>query len=216
MRRLLFVAFALLLASPAAAQRLPGGVTPEHYTLWFAPDLDKATFRGRETIRVRVDQPTTSITLHAAEITFGEVTITAGGETQRARVTTDAKTETARFTVDRTLPAGPASIAVTYSGILNDKLRGFYLSSANGRKYAVSQMEATDARRAFPSFDEPAYKATFDISLTVAAERHRALQRPPDVRHARPRAWHAHGGVCDDAEDVHVSGGAARRRFRLP
>ena len=169
MRRLLFVAFALLLASPAVAQRLPGGVTPEHYTLWFAPDLDKATFRGRETIRVRVDQPTTSITLHAAEITFGEVTITAGGDTQRARVTTDAKAETARFTVDRTLPAGPAAIAVTYSGILNDKLRGFYLSSANGRKYAVSQMEATDARRAFPSFDEPAYKATFDISLTIAA-----------------------------------------------
>ena len=82
----------------------------------------------------------------------------------------DAKTETA------TLHRGPSrcrrgavTIDVTYTGILNDKLRGFYLSTANGRKYAVSQMEATDARRAFPSFDEPAYKATFDISLTVAA-----------------------------------------------
>jgi len=169
MRRLLLVASALLLASPAIAQRLPGGVTPEHYTLWFAPDLATATFRGRETIRVNIDTPTTAITLHAAEITFGEVSITAGGQTQRAKVTADTKAETARFTVDGTLPAGPASIAVTYTGLLNDKLRGFYLSVANGRRYAVSQMEATDARRAFPSFDEPAYKATFDISLTVAA-----------------------------------------------
>ena len=67
------------------------------------------------------------------------------------------------------LPAGPATIPITYTGILNDKLRGFYLSKANGRKYAVTQMEATDARRAFPSFDEPTYKATFDISLMIDA-----------------------------------------------
>jgi aminopeptidase N len=169
MRRLLILVSAVLLAAPAFAQRLPGGVTPEHYTLWFAPDLAKATFRGRETVRVQVAKPTTSITLHAAEITFGEVTVTAGGQTQRARVTEDAKNEMVTLTVDRPVPAGAASIAVTYTGILNDKLRGFYLSVANGRRYAVTQMEATDARRAFPSFDEPAYKATFDISLTVAA-----------------------------------------------
>ena len=169
MRRLFFVVSAVLLAVPAFAQRLPGGVTPEHYTLWFAPDLAKATFRGRETIRVQVGKPTTAITLHAAEITFDEVSVTAGGRTQRARVTEDAKNEMVTFTVPQPVPAGAASIAVTYTGLLNDKLRGFYLSVANGRRYGVTQMEATDARRAFPSFDEPAYKATFDISLTVAA-----------------------------------------------
>ena len=79
MRKLFLVVSAVLLAAPAFAQRLPGGVTPEHYTLWFAPDLARATFRGRETIRVQVAKPTTAITLHAAEITFGEVSITAGG-----------------------------------------------------------------------------------------------------------------------------------------
>jgi aminopeptidase N len=169
MRRFFLAVSAVLLAVPAFAQRLPGGVTPEHYTLWFAPDLTKATFQGRETIRVQLTKPTTTVTLHAAEIAFASVTITAGGQTQRARVSEDAKNETVTFTVDRPVPAGQASIAVTYTGLLNDKLRGFYLSEANGRRYAVSQMEATDARRAFPSFDEPAYKATFDISLTIAA-----------------------------------------------
>ena len=159
----------LLLAQPADAQRLPAGVTPEHYTLWFAPDLEQATFRGRAAIDVRLDAPTTAVTLHAAEITFAAVEIAAGGRTQTAAVRLDATTETATLTVPQRMAAGPATIRLTYTGILNDKLRGFYLSQANGRRYAVSQMEATDARRAFPSFDEPAKKATFDISLMIDA-----------------------------------------------
>ena len=169
-RALRFLAVAVVMAAtPAAAQRLPGTVIPEHYTLWFEPDLAKETFRGRESIRVTVTEPTTSITLHAAEITFGEVTITSGGRTQIAKVTTDAKGETATLTVPQRLGEGQATIQITYDGVLNDQLRGFYISKANGRKYAVSQMEATDARRAFPSFDEPIYKATYDISMTVPA-----------------------------------------------
>jgi aminopeptidase N len=168
MRILKFLAVALfIVATPAGAQRLPGTVIPDHYTLWFEPDLAKETFRGRESIRVTVTEPTTSITLHAAEITFGEVTITAGGRTQTAKVTVDAKSETATLTVPDRLAEGQATIQISYNGILNDQLRGFYISKANGRKYAVSQMEATDARRAFPSFDEPIYKATYDISMTV-------------------------------------------------
>ena len=172
MRRLL-VAFAflpsLLVAAPASAQRLAATVIPEHYMLWFAPDLEQETFRGRETIRVNVRAATRSVTLHAAEITFGNVTITAGGRTQAAQVSLEPKAETATFTVPQEIGTGAASIQIAYTGILNDKLRGFYLSRANGRKYAVTQMEATDARRAFPSFDEPHLKATFELSLMVDA-----------------------------------------------
>ena len=163
------VAILLLSAAPVTAQRLSGGVVPEHYTLWFAPDLEKETFRGRQSIDVVLTEPTTEITLHAAELEFGAVTISSGGRTQTARVTIDPKTETATFTVPQPIAEGRATIQATYTGLLNDKLRGFYISKANGRKYAVTQLEATDARRAFPSFDEPAYKATFDISLMVDA-----------------------------------------------
>jgi aminopeptidase N len=157
----------LLTVVPAAAQRLPGNVTPEHYTLWFAPDLREETFRGKETIRIALAQPTREITLHAAEITFSEVTITAAGRTQAARVTMNPGAETATLIVPESIPAGTANIDIAYTGILNDKLRGFYISKANGRSYAVTQMEATDARRAFPSFDEPIYKATYDVSLMI-------------------------------------------------
>ena len=166
-RAVLVLVFLLTAAGIASAQRLPDLVAPEHYTLWFGPDLQTATFRGRETIDVRLRSASREIMLHAAEITFGEVTVTAAGRTQTARVTLDARRETATLLVPQPIPAGAATLNITYTGILNDRLRGFYLSKANGRNYGVTQLEATDARRAFPSFDEPAYKATFDISLTV-------------------------------------------------
>jgi aminopeptidase N len=155
------------IAASASAQRLPATAVPTHYALWFAPNLKDATFRGRETIDVTLAAPSTSITLNAAEITFGPVTIKAAGQMQTARVMLDEKNEMATLIVPRAIPKGTASIQITYLGILNDKLRGFYLSTAKGRRYAVTQMEATDARRAFPGWDEPAYKATFDISLMV-------------------------------------------------
>src|SRR5262249_61114609 len=136
-------------AGAAAAQRLPRNVIPGHYTLWFAPDLQNATFRGRETIAVDVQTPTPTVTLNAAEIQFGDVMIESAGRRQPARVTLDLKNELATLTVSTPLAKGAASIEITYTGVLNDKLRGFYLSQANGRRYAVTQMEATDARRAF-------------------------------------------------------------------
>ncbi len=163
------IAAILIAAAPAGAQRLSDAVVPEHYTLWFAPDLAKETFRGRTTIQAVVTESTPSITLHAAEIEFGDVRITSGGRTQAARVSVDPQAETATFTVPERLAEGPVTIEIGYTGILNDKLRGFYISQANGRKYAVTQMEATDARRAFPAFDEPSFKATFDISMMVDA-----------------------------------------------
>jgi aminopeptidase N len=157
----------LLTPDGATAQRLSGDVIPEHYTLWFAPDLNNDTFRGRTTINARSVTSGRSLTLHAAELSFGEVTITAGGRTQKAIVTTNPRDETATLTVAEPIGEGDVTIDISYTGILNDKLRGFYRSTANGRKYAVSQLEATDARRAFPSFDEPRFKASFDVSLTV-------------------------------------------------
>ena len=79
----------LFLATPLSAQRLPPTATPDHYDLAFVVDLARQRFEGTETIRVRIDQPTTRIVLHAAEIEFREVTISAGGATQNATVSLD-------------------------------------------------------------------------------------------------------------------------------
>jgi aminopeptidase N len=156
----------------ANAQRLPTNVHPEHYSLLLTPDLLTATFSGEETIDVSLDAPSKTITLNAIEIQFLSVKATTGDskpETQTATVTLDDAKQQATFTFANELPAGRVTLAISYTGILNNKLRGFYLSKTKTRNYAVTQFEATDARRAFPSFDEPALKATFDIALVVDA-----------------------------------------------
>ncbi len=166
LKRFIYISL-LSTAVLAVAQRLPTGVVPEHYALSFTPNLADATFSGEEVIQVNIQRPTNSITLNSAEIQLQKATVTQGTSTQEARVNLDAQKEQATLTVDLQLAPGPATIQVQFTGILNDKLRGFYLAKTKLRRYATTQFESTDARRAFPSFDEPALKATFDITLVV-------------------------------------------------
>jgi len=163
-----FILAALSFVSlPAVAQRLPTDIRPEHYDLAFTVDLARARFDGTETIRVEVAQPTARIVLHAFELIVHDVTIGAGAAAQKASVMLDEQRQTATLTVSRPLDRGANEIHIRYTGVLNDQLRGFYLSKGRNRAYAVTQFESTDARRAFPCFDEPSFKATFAITLTV-------------------------------------------------
>ncbi len=166
-RFLLVVICGLAVSGIAGAQRLPDSVVPESYDLTFSPDLGKAAFTGEETIHVALKRPASSIVLNSAEIEFQETTVAANGITQTAGVSKNENLEQATITVPKEIPAGPAEIHIHFTGILNDKLRGFYLSETPRRRYAVTQFESTDARRAFPSFDEPAFKAVFRVTLIV-------------------------------------------------
>ena len=120
--------------------------------------------------------PTRSITLNAIELTISEALIRQQtGNSTRADVTYDASSETATLDLPTEVETGPATIVLSFTGILNDRLRGFYLSTytdAGGRErdLASTQFEATDARRAFPCWDEPAIKATFSVTLVVPEE----------------------------------------------
>jgi aminopeptidase N/puromycin-sensitive aminopeptidase len=163
------IVLALFCPGAVFGQRLPTTVIPTHYALKLTPDLKSATFSGEEAIDVNIKQPTRSITLNAIEITFQMVTIDSGGSQQTGTVSLDAAKQQATFTFPDIIPAGNATIKVRYTGILNNELRGFYLSKTARRNYAVTQFEATDARRAFPCFDEPAFKASYDISLVIDA-----------------------------------------------
>jgi aminopeptidase N len=166
--RVRLLAAALILAPlPVSAQRLPAIITPDHYDLAFNVDLAHNRFDGTETIKVRAAEPTSRVVLHALDITFHEVTIGIAAAAQRATVTLDESAQTATLTVPKPIARGSTEIHIRYTGVLNDKLRGFYTSKGRNRTYAVTQFESTDARRAFPCFDEPAFKATFAVKLTV-------------------------------------------------
>jgi aminopeptidase N len=162
----------LLLSFPhaAQAQRLSENVIPSHYLLQFTPDLKAATFSGSEAIDVNIKEPTNAITLNAIELKFQSVEIDSrAGGAQSGSVSFDPEKQQANLTFAKTIPAGDAALKIHFTGILNNELRGFYLSKTAKRSYAVTQFESTDARRAFPCFDEPAFKATYDIALTIDA-----------------------------------------------
>lgn len=163
------------LATLVTAQRLPDLAVPTNYKLTFAPDFTRDNFAGEATIQIRVLKTTSRIVLNAVDLDFKDVSITSDGVTQKATLTPEKNKEMVTLTVDQPLKPGPASIQARYTGILNNELRGLYLGKEEGgKKYASTQFESTDARRAFPSFDEPAYKATFDITV-VADKGHIAL-----------------------------------------
>ena len=147
----------LLNAATATAQRLPLIAVPEHYSLTFAPDLARETFEGNTAIRIRILQSTDHVVLNAAELSVQSASIAISGREVSASAAPEPRSETVRLQFSERVEPGLAELRLTYRGTLNRQLRGFYISEANGRKYAVTQLEATDARRMFPSFDEPAF-----------------------------------------------------------
>jgi len=161
---------------PDAPYRLPRTVEPVAYRLVFEPDLAAATFTGTAEIDVVVRQATDEVVLNAVELEIGGVTLTpADGTARPAAVTPEPEAERVRFRLEDPLPAGPAVLRCRFDGILNDKLRGFYRStytdgSGATHTIATTQMEATDARRAFPCWDEPDRKAVFEITLVIDGE----------------------------------------------
>jgi aminopeptidase N len=168
MRRLLAAAALLLAALPLAAARLPVSVIPDHYAISITPDLAAEKFSGQETIDVDIKEPIDTITLHSADLELHDVIVGSGSKLLNpSTITFDVPNEMASLKFSQTVPPGKASIRISFNGSLGAQLRGLYLSKTPARKYAVTQFEATDARRAFPCFDEPAMKATFDITLIV-------------------------------------------------
>jgi puromycin-sensitive aminopeptidase len=155
------------------AYRLPRDAEPHLYRLTLAPDLGAATFTGSVEIDLTVHRPVRRLVCNAAELAIEEATLhPAGGPTVPASVALDEEAERATFSFDTEVPPGKATLHCTFAGTLNDKLRGFYRSTYEDeegvtRTIAATQMESTDARRAFPCWDEPDRKAVFDVTLVV-------------------------------------------------
>ena len=145
-------------------------VFPVNYDLEFEPDFKKFRFRGKERIEIKVSRPTNKIALNAAELEIKECKVLWNEKTITATIKLDLKTEELTISLPQKI-SGNAHLLIDFVGSLNDKLVGFYRSKyeykGKNRYLATTQFEAADARRAFPCWDEPEAKASFDVLLVV-------------------------------------------------
>ena len=166
--------------------RLPDTVTPIAYRLTIEPDLDKLTYNGVVEIDLDVRVPTKEVVVNALDLKI----VGASLGKVAARTTLDNKKERLIVAVDKPLRKGAATLVVRFAGVISETLRGFYRSlyvAADGSKrwLGATQFEATNARRAFPCFDEPALKATFEVTILVPEGRTAISNMPVANRDAR-------------------------------
>ena len=152
--------------------RLPRSVVPSRYEIKLSPDLEKFKFDGELRIHVDVKEPVTEILLNSLELSILSASVSNGSHTLEAAHSLNVDSERLHLTFKEQLKPGKWTIDIKYNGELNDKLHGFYLSTYNdeqGKKrvLAATQFEATDARRAFPCWDEPDFKAVFKVSMLI-------------------------------------------------
>ena len=155
---------------------LPTNVRPRHYQITLQPDMDNFTFDGLELIDLEIAETTAEIVLNADEMRVHTATLVKDGSSQRAAaITLNGERETVTLSFASPIAPGAAQLDLRFTGELNDKLRGFYRSQYVNPEGEVSylattQFEATDARRAFPCWDEPSCKATFQLTLNIPAQ----------------------------------------------
>src|SRR5262245_5236948 len=169
--------------------KLPKTVVPVHYALDLRPDLVKHTLSGTAVIDVEVREPAERVVINAVDITFGAATIDGVGPANNIEVDKDAQTATLTF--PRPIDVGRHTLRITYSAQVNKFGRGLYsidYRTDDGRRRMIaSHLEPADARRIFPGWDEPAFKATFDLTVTVP-QRFLAVSNMPVVREVPVRA----------------------------
>ncbi|MGA7272149.1 MAG: M1 family metallopeptidase [Acidimicrobiia bacterium] len=155
--------------------RLPRTVVPHRYRLRLEPDLESFTFTGSERIDVTVETITNEITLNAADLEISSAELTRADGTIGASARPDGERERVTLVLETPAEPGDWELRIDFNGTLNDYLRGFYRSrftdvDGNEQVIATTQFESTDARRAFPCWDEPDFKAVFETTLVIPSD----------------------------------------------
>lgn len=158
--------------SKKISSRLTKDVLPKHYQLSVHPDLDSFTFAATEIITIELSKATKSLTLHSKDIEILSAFWERGKqELDAGKISYNTKNETVTFSFTKPIPKGSGKLHLEFRGLISEKLRGFYrskyLHNGQTKHLATTQFESTDARRAFPCFDEPSHKAVFELSLIV-------------------------------------------------
>ncbi len=159
-------------APPAPTLRLEGRVKPTGYVAELTIDPTAETFDGTITIGIDVDQDLGGLWLNGADLTIDRAVLKAGtatiAVTPIAATPATTEAEVVGFQFAEVVHPGPVELTIQYKGKNYEKeTDGIHRQLERGEWYVFTQFEATDARRAFPCFDEPAYKVPFALTLNV-------------------------------------------------
>ena len=159
--------------------RLPKTVLPRQYDIEIDARVDRDTFIGKVTIQLEIASPTNTIELHAHELlTIKNATVTTGDNTWQGSIDTNAEAEMVAITFPATLPKGEAMLTITYDGHISPTMEGLYRAKDGPEQVLSTQCEETDARKIFPCWDEPAFKAHVRLENHHRSTKHRPRQRP--------------------------------------
>ncbi|MEM9387605.1 MAG: M1 family aminopeptidase [Pseudomonadota bacterium] len=171
-------------AYPDAAPRgrLPPQVQPLHYTLELEIDPRHERFGGRVSIRLRLDEAVSHLWLHGDGVQIARAEIIQGRSRRDAQWRDVLPSGVARVDIDGG-PVGPGVVTLTleYDALFDRNLAGLFAVQEQGEFYALAKSESIQARKYLPGFDEPGFKAPFDISLTIP-EGYAAISNGPEVR----------------------------------
>jgi aminopeptidase N len=152
--------------------KLPKQVVPTEYSIRIAPNIDKLTFTGSETVKLNVRAPVRQLVLNVLEIEIASAAID-GKALPKSSIKIDKKEELLTIALPSELAAGDHTLALEFSGKINQQGQGLfycrYQEEGSGAKKIMlgTQLEATDARRFFPCWDEPAFRARFQLTAVV-------------------------------------------------
>ncbi len=154
-------------------QTLGTNIIPLHYTLTFEPGLPRFRFRGAAAIDISIAKATKTIALNAKELEISSAQVITGSEKLSASIAMNVPQQEVTITLPK-LVQGNATVKLEFTGTHNDGMYGFYRSKyllkGEEQFLLTTQFEAANARAAFPCFDEPAFKATFDVSMIVGKD----------------------------------------------
>jgi aminopeptidase N len=152
---------------PTPELQLPADVHPTRYALQMEILLDRPDFQGTADITVTLDKPRQVIWLHGRELNVTESLVRAGGEAIPAQYEQVTDEGVVKLSLAHSIGPGNATIHLAWHRAYDPKVVGLYQAREAGATYAYTQFEDIYARRAFPGFDEPAFKTPFDVTLTV-------------------------------------------------
>jgi aminopeptidase N len=167
-----------------APGKLPKTVVPRHYVIHLEPNLERMSTEGAEGVEIEVLKPSSQIVLNAVETEIWNASLAHGSSREELKPVYDADNQVVEFMTSTALQPGGYTLSFSFRSKIGSGSRGLFTQSYHlgdkAESLLATQFEPTDARRAFPCWDEPSFRATFQLSVKTL-KKNTAVSNMPAV-----------------------------------